>query len=152
MRWIIAGISTLAKLLNQAESDSTCNMLKTKSSKEQRDTKESKIDKLKKESEIFNDELSGWKPWHHIWPKDPSSRFTSAPLYNPGGKYCLKIFWMVSFWYICQFNTIKYNAIQYNTIRTMQNNTIQCNAMQCNAIQYSLLNTMYFINIIAISE
>ncbi|XP_065057122.1 androglobin-like isoform X2 [Rhopilema esculentum] len=94
MRWIIAGISTLAKLLNQAECDSTCNMLKTKSSKEQRDTKESKIDKLKKESEIFNDELSGWKPWHHIWPKDPSSRYTSAPLYNPGGKYCLKIFWM----------------------------------------------------------
>lgn len=96
MRWIIAAITALSKSCGHLETDSSCTVLKAKASKEQRDTKDSKTDKGKKENEGCTDDMSGWKPWHHIWPKDPNSRYPLAPLYNPGGKYCLKIFWMVS--------------------------------------------------------
>ncbi len=97
MRWIISGVSALWKVQNQTDHDSHQNncSLKPKQSRDQRDTKDSKMDKGKKESEIFTDELSSWKPWFHIWPKE-SNRFNAAPTYNAGGKYCVKIFWMVS--------------------------------------------------------
>ena len=36
-----------------------------------------------------------WKPWNHIWPKE-KTKGSSLPVYNPGGKYCVRIFWMVS--------------------------------------------------------
>ena len=108
MRWIISAISELWKIFNtQHEPESNHNLLKSKPSKE-KETKESKTDKMKKESEIFGDELSCWKPWHHIWPKDLSGRHTSVPLYNSGGKYCLKIFWMVRRWCFCSSNPFIY--------------------------------------------
>ena len=97
MRWIISGTTALWKISNQNETDSSQSLLKSKPSNTQRDVKESKMDKSKKESEIFSDEIVCWKPWYHIWPKDGGSRFNSSPVYNAGGKYCVKIFWMVSF-------------------------------------------------------
>ena len=36
-----------------------------------------------------------WKPWNHIWPKE-KTKGSPLPVYNPGGKYCVRIFWMVS--------------------------------------------------------
>lgn len=95
MRWIISAISTISKSYGHVEADSSYSLLKTKPSKEQRDAKESKYDKTKKESDISTDEMSGWRPWHHVWPKDANCRYPLVPLYNPGGKYCVKIFWMV---------------------------------------------------------
>ena len=95
MRWIIAAVATLSQSSRQAETES-CLLLKTKASKDQKDIKESKNEKIKKESDIFTDEMISWRPWHHIWPKDPNARYALTPTYNPGGKYCLKIFWMVS--------------------------------------------------------
>ena len=97
MRWIISGTTALWKLSNHHETESSQHLLKAKPSYTQRDAKESKLDKLKKESEIFTDDVMCWKPWYHIWPKEASTRFNSSPVYNAGGKYCVKIFWMVSF-------------------------------------------------------
>lgn len=34
-----------------------------------------------------------WKPWNHIWPKE-KTKGSPLPVYNPGGKYCVRIFWM----------------------------------------------------------
>ena len=35
---------------------------------------------------------SPWQPWHHLqpWPKG-----SPYPTYNPQGKYCVKLYWMV---------------------------------------------------------
>ena len=95
MRWIIAAITTLSKTNRQVDAESSFLLLKTKPSKDQKDIKESKMEKMKKESDIFADDMIAWKPWHHIWPKEQIGRFPLAPAYNPGGKYCVKIFWMV---------------------------------------------------------
>jgi hypothetical protein len=34
---------------------------------------------------------TSWRPWHHIqpWPKG-----NPTPIYNPQGKYCIKLYWM----------------------------------------------------------
>ena len=95
MRWIISAFTILSKLNRQADGESACLLLKSKPSKDQKDIKDAKNEKLKKESEVFTDEMIGWKPWHHIWPKEQNARYPLTPMYNPGGKYCLKIFWMV---------------------------------------------------------
>jgi len=94
MRWIISAFTILSKLNRQADGESACLLLKSKPSKDQKDIKDAKNEKLKKESEVFTDEMIGWKPWHHIWPKEQNARYPLTPMYNPGGKYCLKIFWM----------------------------------------------------------
>eukprot|EP00794_Sanderia_malayensis_P000438 gene438-1079_t len=91
MRWIISGVTALYKIQNPAEQESSQSSfaLKPKPSKEPRETKQ---EKNKKESEVFYEEII-WKPWYHIWPKD-NNKFNAVPNYNPGGKYCVKIFWM----------------------------------------------------------
>ena len=33
-----------------------------------------------------------WKPWDHIYPQPKGQ---SLPSYNPAGKYCVRLHWMV---------------------------------------------------------
>ena len=33
-----------------------------------------------------------WKPWDHIYPQPKGQ---SLPTYNPAGKYCVRLHWMV---------------------------------------------------------
>jgi len=63
MRWIISAFTILSKLNRQADGESACLLLKSKPSKDQKDIKDAKNEKLKKESEVFTDEMIGWKPW-----------------------------------------------------------------------------------------
>ena len=35
-----------------------------------------------------------WKPWEHIYPQ---SKGQSLPSYNPAGKYCVRLHWMVGY-------------------------------------------------------
>lgn len=35
-----------------------------------------------------------WKPWQHIWPKE-KSKTGIYPVYNPSGKYVVKVYWLV---------------------------------------------------------
>ena len=34
-----------------------------------------------------------WRPWEHI---QPHPKGTPAPQVNPSGKYCVRLYWMVS--------------------------------------------------------
>lgn len=34
-----------------------------------------------------------WRPWEHI---QPHPKGTPAPQFNPSGKYCVRLYWMVS--------------------------------------------------------
>ena len=36
----------------------------------------------------------GWRPWHQLWPKE--NKGSMLPVYNPQGKYAVKLYWMVS--------------------------------------------------------
>ena len=38
-----------------------------------------------------------WKPWDHIYPQPKGQ---SLPTYNPAGKYCVRLYWMVQYTYI----------------------------------------------------
>lgn len=54
--------------------------------------------KVKKKFRQFNlpdheqNAADSWSPWQHIhpWPKGQAT-----PIYNPQGKYCVRIYWMV---------------------------------------------------------
>ena len=60
-----------------------------------KDVKDGKAEKDKdKDKEKEKDgqlEDNYWKPWIHIWPKEKMK----GSVYNPGGKYCVKIYWLV---------------------------------------------------------
>ena len=75
----MADITNLAKLKPKIES------IEARSSKEAKDKDKAEI--------VPNEELI-WKPWQHIWPKEKNKNGV-YPVYNPGGKYVVKIFWMV---------------------------------------------------------
>ena len=87
MRLIISQITNLWKLPIKVEPVGEIK----------KDVKEGKADKDKdkdKEKEKDKDgqaEDNYWKPWSHIWPKEKSK----GCVYNPGGKYCVRIYWMV---------------------------------------------------------
>ena len=35
----------------------------------------------------------GWRPWEHIYPHPKGA---PAPQFNPLGRYCIRLYWMVS--------------------------------------------------------
>lgn len=74
MRCIIADVTNLFKLKPNVDSI------------EGRYTKDLK--------DVAASEDSVWKPWQHIWPKEKSKNGV-YPVYNTGGKYVVKIYWMV---------------------------------------------------------
>ena len=39
-----------------------------------------------------------WKPWDHIYPQPKGQ---SLPTYNPAGKYCVRLYWMVYYMSVC---------------------------------------------------
>ena len=66
----------------------------TKDAKESnKGDKDKEKDKEKEKEPLVEDNT--WKPWGHIWPKE-KTKGSPLPVYNPGGKYCVRIFWMVS--------------------------------------------------------
>ncbi|XP_028410021.1 androglobin-like isoform X2 [Dendronephthya gigantea] len=73
MRCIIAEITNLYKL------------------KPNMDTIESRYVKDVKDVPQGDDGV--WKPWQHIWPKEKSKNGV-CPVYNTGGKYAVKVYWM----------------------------------------------------------
>ena len=91
LRWIIAQITSLWKLHFKVD-------IPEVKSKDAKDGKEKDKDKDKeKEKEKEKDAIiedSYWKPWGHIWPKE-KTKGSAMPIYNPGGKYCIKVFWLV---------------------------------------------------------
>lgn len=95
MRWIISQITSLWKLHFKID-------LPEVKTKETKDTKDKDKDKDKEKDKDKDKEKDGmvednyWKPWGHIWPKEKTSAKGSAlPVYNPGGKYCVRIYWLV---------------------------------------------------------
>ncbi|CAB3995944.1 androglobin-like isoform X3 [Paramuricea clavata] len=73
MRCIIADISNLFKLKPHMDS------IEVRYGKDMKD--------------VVQNEDSIWKPWQHIWPKEKSKNGV-YPMYNTGGKYVVKIYWM----------------------------------------------------------
>ena len=45
-----------------------------------------------------------WCPWDHIHPHPKGGGYT-PPMYNPGGKYCVRLHWMVSRWLVVVHST-----------------------------------------------
>ena len=74
MRCIIADISNLFKLKPHMDS------IEVRYGKDMKD--------------VVQNEDSIWKPWQHIWPKEKSKNGV-YPVYNTGGKYVVKVYWMV---------------------------------------------------------
>lgn len=73
--------------------------MEVKVAKETKETNKGERDKESKDKEKEKDkdalvEDNTWKPWGHIWPKD-KNKCSALPIYNPGGKYCVRIFWLV---------------------------------------------------------
>ncbi|EDV24483.1 uncharacterized protein TRIADDRAFT_56318 [Trichoplax adhaerens] len=69
MRWIICQLSTLWKIQNASFSETEM-------------------------SQPLN--VPGtWRPWEFIYPRE-KSKTSHMPIYNPGGKYCIKLFWLGS--------------------------------------------------------
>ena len=69
MRWIICQLSTLWKIQNASFTEAEM-------------------------SQPLN--VPGtWRPWEFIYPRE-KSKTSHMPIYNPGGKYCIKLFWLVS--------------------------------------------------------
>ena len=67
----------------------------TKDAKESnKGDKDKDKDKDKEKDKDALAEDNTWKPWGHIWPKE-KTKCSALPVYNPGGKYCVRIFWMV---------------------------------------------------------
>jgi hypothetical protein len=42
-----------------------------------------------------------WRPWEHI---QPHPKGTPAPQFNPSGKYCVRLYWMVSSRLLCSID------------------------------------------------
>lgn len=42
-----------------------------------------------------------WKPWDHIYPQPKGQ---SLPMYNPAGKYCVRLHWMVLYMFVSPCN------------------------------------------------
>lgn len=74
MRCIIADLTNLFKL------------------KPNMDTIEARY--VKDVKDVAQNEDCIWKPWQHIWPKEKSKNGV-YPVYNTGGKYVVKIYWLV---------------------------------------------------------
>ena len=55
--------------------------------------KEKDKDREKDRDALLEDNT--WKHWGHMWTKE-KTKGSPLPVYNPGGKYCVRIFWMVS--------------------------------------------------------
>ncbi|XP_015772196.1 PREDICTED: androglobin-like [Acropora digitifera] len=91
LRWIIGQVTCLWKQHFKVD------LVEVKGAKETKETNKGERDKEKdKEKEKDKDALvedNTWKPWGHIWPKD-KNKCSALPIYNPGGKYCVRIFWL----------------------------------------------------------
>ncbi|XP_048577844.1 androglobin isoform X3 [Nematostella vectensis] len=96
LRWIIAQVTCLWKMHFKIEIPE----VKTKDTKEGKEKdKDKEKEKEKEKQSEASQEDNTWKPWSHIWPKEKSQekvkeKATAIPVYNPGGKYCVKVYWM----------------------------------------------------------
>ncbi len=45
-----------------------------------------------------------WRPWDHIFALNKAGKGVNLPLCNPYGKYCLKLFFMVSPYFTFQLS------------------------------------------------
>lgn len=92
LRWIIGQVTCLWKQHFKVD------LVEVKVAKETKETNKGERDKESKDKEKEKDkdalvEDNTWKPWGHIWPKD-KNKCSALPIYNPGGKYCVRIFWL----------------------------------------------------------
>ncbi|XP_078372473.1 androglobin-like isoform X6 [Oculina patagonica] len=94
LRWIIGQVTCLWKQHFKVEPVETVKG--TKDMKESNKGDKEKDKEKDKDREKDKDALledNTWKPWGHIWPKE-KTKGSPLPVYNPGGKYCVRLFWM----------------------------------------------------------
>ena len=94
LRWIIGQVTCLWKQHFKVEPTEVKNTKDAKESNKGDKDKEKDKDKDKDKDRDALVEDNTWKPWGHIWPKE-KTKGSPLPVYNPGGKYCVRIFWMV---------------------------------------------------------
>ncbi|XP_068698412.1 androglobin-like isoform X1 [Montipora foliosa] len=91
LRWIIGQVTCLWKQHFKVDPVEVRGTKDAKESNKGDKDKDKDKDKEKDKDALAEDNT--WKPWGHIWPKE-KTKCSALPVYNPGGKYCVRIFWM----------------------------------------------------------
>ena len=98
MRLVISQLTAMSKMM--IKQDPVADVKPTGKDTKEGGKEGKDRDKDKKEDKDKTDlqQMDGlWKPWDHIWPKDKNIKGGNFPAYNPGGKYCVKVYWMGTF-------------------------------------------------------